>query len=570
MQIKQNHVSPLKVRFWFLGVSLFFLTKGKSQSTFLAPGEKSFYVFERLEILARTDSLFNYSKVRPFDRKALMDAVNRYASRSGLSLSKTDMHNLRSLNLNHTEWLNETERNRYLSRKPVARRFYRTPAHLYEVHVKDFNLIVDPVFQYTISAEQNSSEHLFQNTRGVFIRGKIADKIGFYSYITDNQERDPTYVRRWVSERKAVPNQGFYKDFKGTGYDYFEARGYITFPLIRKYSQMAFGYDRQFIGTGYRSLFLSDFGANRLFLSLNTRIWKINYRNLFLELQSSASPAPTQLIPKKYAAIHHLDIGLNRWLNVGLFEGVVFGRKDRFDFSYLNPIIFYRSIEQQNGSFDNAVVGMDAKANLLGRVQAYGQLLLDEFSLSEIKAGRNWWANKWGYQLGVKCMNVFGVPNLDVQAEYNRVRPFTYSHYDSVANYTHYNQPLAHPLGAGFGEVLGIIRYQPAPKWLLQGKLIAWKQGKDSSQRSFGSNILLPNTPPFRQGDYGYKVGTGWTTQTLYASLLLSYEIRENLFLESHAVFRKEKTTVAPLQNRNVSVLTIGLRWNIQRREFEF
>ena len=30
--------------------------------------------------------------------------------------------------------------------------------------------------------------------------------------------------------------------------------------------------------------FFSDFGNNYLFLKINTRIWKINYQNIFMEL----------------------------------------------------------------------------------------------------------------------------------------------------------------------------------------------------------------------------------------------------------------------------------------------
>ena len=49
-------------------------------------------------------------------------------------------------------------------------------------------------------------------------------------------------------------------------------------------------------------------------------------------------------------------------------------------------------------------------------------------------------------QLGAKYVDAFGINNLDLQLEMNRVRPFTHSHNDSISNYTHYNQPLAHPL----------------------------------------------------------------------------------------------------------------------------
>src|SRR6185369_7292398 len=112
-----------------------------------------------------------------------------------------------------------------------------------------------------------------------------------------------------------------------------------------------------------------------------------------------------------------------------------------FEFGYLNPIIFYRSIELSNGSFDNSLAGLDAKVNVAKSFQFYGQFCLDEFLLSEIKKNRGWWANKWGIQIGAKYVDAFGIKNLDLQLEHNRVRPFTYSHTDSVANYTHYNQP---------------------------------------------------------------------------------------------------------------------------------
>src|SRR5215213_1222689 len=263
---------------------------------------------------------------------------------------------------------------------------------------------------------------------------------------------------------------------------------------------------------------ISTLSNSALFFKINTRIWKINYQNLFMELQSAERLGADVLIPKKYAAMHHLDMAITKWLNIGLFEGVVFGREDHFEFSYLNPVIFYRSIEQQNGSYDNAVAGLDAKANVAHRFQFYGQLLLDEFKLSEIKANRGWWANKYAYQLGAKYIDAFSIKNLDLQLESNRVRPFTYSHRDSVANYTHYNQPLAHPLGANFQEWIGIARYQPAPKWFLQAKAFYITQGKDTGSVSFGGNIFLPNIPPYRTNDFGYSVGSGIESKTALAS----------------------------------------------------
>lgn len=553
-----------------LFVFLFPVT-GISQVSYLPQGDKANILLERLEIKAGTDSTLNFSKTRPFSRLHAINGVTNYVNRFGKELlSATDRYNIDRLHLNNLEYISPGQQATYQSRKPILKHFYKTPANLYEVHVNDFDLVVNPVFQYVVSKESDNDQSLFLNTRGVSIRGRIAKKIGFAAYITDNQERDPAYVQRWISDRKATPGAGLYKEFKAAGgVDYFDARGYFTFNVTR-YIDVAFGYDKNFIGNGHRSLFLSDFGNNNLFLKLNTRIWKFNYQNLFMELHNADDRIGDKLIGKKYAVMHHLDLSVTKWLNIGLFEGVVFGRRDRFDFGYLNPVIFYRSIELQNGSYDNSVIGLDAKANIARRFQVYGQLLLDEFKLSEVKAGNGWWANKFGIQLGAKYIDAFNIKNLDLQVEHNRVRPFTYSHRDSVANYTHYNQPLAHPLMANFSEVIAIARYQPAPKWLVQAKAMYYTQGRDSSAVSYGSNIFLPHIAPYRTQEYGFSIGSGWKTNVLYASLLLSYEMRENLFLELFGTYRKEETKTAPLLSQNSTVISFGVRWNMHRREFEF
>ena len=200
--------------------------------------------------------------------------------------------------------------------------------------------------------------------------------LGFSTTITDNQERGPLFFRDWVTKNRAVPGVGFYKRFKNNGYDYFDGRGYFTFN-VTKYIDVQFGYDKNFIGNGYRSLFLDDFGDSYLFLKLNTRIWKFNYENIFMELMPQFVKTGDNLLDRKYSAMHHLSMNVTKWLNVGLFEGVVFGRKNRFDFEYLNPVIFLRHVEGTVGSPDNALAGFDFKANAAHHFQFYGQLLLD-------------------------------------------------------------------------------------------------------------------------------------------------------------------------------------------------
>jgi hypothetical protein len=405
------------------------------------------------------------------------------------------------------------------------------------------------------------------NTRGISARGMIANVVGFSGSITENQERGPDFFEKRTNEFRAVPNVGFYKPFKKNGYDYFDARGYITFNAT-EFIDFQFGYDKNFIGNGYRSTFLSDNANSYLFLKINTRIWKFNYQNIFMELMPQfKKEGKDTLLDRKYTAMHHLSMNITKWLNVGLFEGVIFGRKNHFDFQYLNPLIFYRHIEGTIGSPDNAVAGLDFKANIAYTAQLYGQLLLDEFILAQLKKKTGFWANKYAVQVGFKYIDAFKINNLDLQVEANITRPFTYSHNDTIANYTHYNQPMAHVLGANFKEFIGILKYQPVPKIYLNGRVIYYTQGLDSSGINFGSDPLKNYVT--RPRDFGFFIGSGNKAQSINASFAASYEVKENLFIDASALLRRYK--IPQISSiTNTEMFSVGIRWNIGRREYDY
>lgn len=533
------------------------------QATYLPEGNKAYPLLNRLELKQGKNSDLNFSTIKPYSRRYVVQAAEQAdsLSRSGdLSLSEVDKYNIHSLLMNSAEWVTANKES-FQSKNPILKTFYTTQPNLLEVDKKDFYLVVNPVISFQYGGGGDESQSLFYNKRGVTLRGRIANKIGFSSTITDNQERGPQFFRDYVSDHHAVPGVGFYKRFKNNAYDYFDGRGYFTFN-VTKYIDVQFGYDKNFIGNGYRSLFLDDFGDSYLFLKLNTRIWKLNYQNLFMELMPDFVKKGDNLLDRKYAAMHHLSMNVTKWLNVGLFEGVIFGRKNRFDFEYLNPIIFLRHVEGTVGSPDNALAGIDFKANAMKRFQFYGQLLLDEFLLKEITKNTGYWANKYGWQLGVKYVDAFNLKNLDLQFEMNRVRPFTYTHYDSVANYAHYNLPLAHPLGANFQEFLGTVRYQPLPKWHFDARAIYYYKGLDTLAENFGGDIFKLYTT--RSRNYGFDVGGGRKVQVLNLAATLGYELKENLFLEGNILFRKE-TELNP-----VTYFNIGIRLNAAKRDYAF
>jgi hypothetical protein len=542
-----------------------------AQSVNWYQGDKYPILLERLEIKMQTDALSNLTVMQPADRKTSVtialkaDSLNRAGV---LSLDKTDRQQLRQLYMGSREWLNDRNDTMVVARRG-SKYIFQHPASFYEVKQRDFFLAMNPVLQFHQSVESGNAQRIFLNTRGFLFRGLIAGKVGFSGYLTDNQERAPLFVQQRIDSMQAVPGVGWYKPFKNTASDYLDGRGSIHFRAA-KYMAMQFGYDKHFLGYGYRSLFLSDHGNSYLFFKINTRVWKLNYLNLFMELNRAArDPVQDKLFDKKYAAIHHLSVQATPWLSVGVFDAVIFGRKNRFDFTYLNPVILLRLAEQQNGSADNSFVGLDFKANIAKRAQVYGQILFDEFLLKEFRSNKGWWANKYGVQFGMKYPDILGIKHLDLQAEINMVRPFTYSHYDSITSYTHYNQPLAHPFGANFREYILSIRYQPHIKWTTGLRFIGWQQGLDSSAASFGGNIFkLVTARPAT--DYGYFIGSGILTTGINARFFVSYEWKENLFFELSGLYRRLQDRDKRIKVPDASVVTLGLRWNMFRREYDY
>jgi hypothetical protein len=336
------------------------------------------------------------------------------------------------------------------------------------------------VLHLQLGKEANENSLQFLNTRGIELRGHIAKRLGYYTYVTSTLARFPSYVQGRIKDEQAIPGEGYWKEYRVTGQDYFTARGYITFSAVKDHVSFQFGHDKNFIGNGHRSMILSDYANNNLFLKIQTKVWRITYTNLFKELTVQYNRGADRLLDKKYAAFHHLNIHVSKWLDIGIYEAVVFRRNNHFELQYLNPLIFYRAVEQALGSPDNMLLGMDFKANMFRHVSLYGQFVLDEFNSKNIVARNGWWANKFAAQLGMKYINAFGVQHLDLQGEFNVARPYMYAHNTANNNFTHYNQPMAHPLGANFYEAVGILRYQIIKPLNITGRLIYAIKGADT------------------------------------------------------------------------------------------
>ncbi|GAA4938286.1 hypothetical protein GCM10023314_08620 [Algibacter agarivorans] len=441
--------------------------------------------------------------------------------------------------------------------------------HLVQLQSDDYWFTIDPILDLEVGKDTDADfSSTYNNTRGFLVQGGLGRKLNFYASVFESQGRFADYVNRYAESLKAfgpdpaiIPGRGIAKRFKTDSYDYPVAEAYLSYAPA-KFINIQFGHGKNFIGDGYRSLLLSDVASPHPFLKLNTKFWKIKYTNTWMWVKDVRPEAEQdKAFLTKYIANHYLSWNVSKRLNIGLFESVLWtNSNDRgFDVNYLNPIIFYRAIEFETGQgAGNALLGASAKYKWNDNVNLYSQFILDEFSLSDVKGGEKSWKNKFGYQLGVKYYNAFKVDNLMLQFEYNRVRPYTYSHNTIVLNYAHNNQSMAHLWGANFSETIIIGRYR-YKRWFADAKLIFGTRGLDfndgTDDFSYGGDIFRNYNE--RPSDTGVEVGQGIQTKTFNGNLQAGYLINpaSNLKLFTDITvrnFNPEATTISTFKNSTV------------------
>jgi hypothetical protein len=460
--------------------------------------------------------------------------------------------------------------------------------HLVQLQGKDYWFTFDPIFDLQVGKDFEADfSSTFNNTRGFYIQGGLGKNLSFSASVYESQGRFAQYYNEYaeskgqigsVNEIAVIPGRGISKRFKTDAFDYPAAEAYLSYSPA-KFINLQFGHGKNFIGDGYRSLLHSDVASYSPFLKLNTKFWKIKYTNTWMWLKDIRPEVEEDgAYLTKFMANHYLSWNVSKRLNIGLFESVLWtNSNDRgFDINYLNPIIFYRAIEFETGqNAGNAIVGATAKYKFNDNVNVYSQFVLDEFSLSDVKAGKRSWKNKYGYQIGVKYYNAFDVDNLYLQFEYNRVRPYTYSHNTIVLNYGHNNQSMAHLWGANFSEAIFIGRYN-YKRWYADAKFVIGSKGFDYNNEtdnfSYGGDIYKDyNQRPF---DEGVEVGQGIKANIFHAELQSGYLVNPmtNLKLFAYVSYRNfDPKDVTPKTFGNSTLwFSLGLRTDLFNWYFDF
>ncbi|WP_146088795.1 capsule assembly Wzi family protein [Neolewinella xylanilytica] len=540
--------------------------------------------------------------LRPASRGDLVRLIKTYDTLYGADWSRVDRYRVDRFYQDNNEWLSlpafdpgeDADRAPYFigegfavaaestplyqrSDRPILGTFYETPAFLFQHNRPDFYIRANPILDFRYGKQANEEQDYFFNQRGLRLRAGIDDRFFLHFEILETQAGLPNYLVNYYRERMALPGAGFVKtEFSldlaniTRGYDYLNGAGYLSVDISRHVGARI-GYGQHFIGDGERSMILSDFSNNYPFLELNWRIWKFHYRNLFAELtQGPVADLNNGIpLPKKYLAAHYLSVNIGKRLSLGLYEAVILSREDGFDLAYLNPVILYRTVEGSIGSPDNVLIGLTGNYRLPYRTTVYGQFVIDEFKYSELFVERRgWWANKWGYQVGLRHTDLAGIDQLDLVLERNQARPFMYTH-DGPSSYTQVTMPLAHPLGANFTENLLGLDYRPLPRLHLSGRFYLIDQGESTEDRVIGDDVFLSSDLRPADKTYGNEIGQGVGYTNTIIQIRAGYEVKPNLWLEAE-FFSRQKDSQSASRDLETTLLNAGIRWNVARRREAF
>lgn len=503
-----------------------------------------------------------YQKLNPavYDRETKFHSAIKgfYNDENVLQARYDSLMNMGTDSLNRRSW--------------VHRKLFQE--HLLEFKSEDYNIYADFLPDFQIGKDFVGNRSTWLNTRAFQVGGNVGKQFSFYLSGFENQGKFANYVNNYIVANQVVPGQGYGK--LGTDTQDWSYVSALVSYTPSKYLNFALGYDKNFIGDGYRSMLLSDVSSNYTFFRTRATLGSVQYQTIFAYMLDPGAPKLSnerRLGDRgKWMAAHYVDWNATKRFSVGFFQAVTWADaeiegKRGFDFNYIHPFVFLRPIESTNtNSPDKMRLGLNLKYEILDKTALYGQFMLDEFTAKEFFAGNGYWANKFAIQFGLRGSDLFKVSGLNYLAEFNTARPYTYAHFDRISNYANYNQSLAHPKGANFREFLGIVNYS-YKRFDFQGQAIYARYGLDPEGMNYGGDIFKGYET--RSLDYGSHIGQGIGTDLYYMKGQVSYLLnpKYNLRFEVAGTYRRESNQ---LGTNKTGLLTIGLRSSFRNIYHDF
>lgn len=437
---------------------------------------------------------------------------------------------------------------------------------LFNKHLIDYSsptstFYIDLLPEFVAGREFKAKQNTSVTSLGFQLGGTVGSK--FYYNISGYESSAifPDYLSTYINQVGIVQGQAYAKIYKTNGYDWQYLTAVASYTPI-KYLNITAGRDKTFIGDGYRSNLLSDYGTPYPFFKLTGTLGNVRYMAMWAYFNDPFNLDAGGNDRKKWGVFHYVDWNVSKRLSFGFFDSVIWydtddnGKKRGFDVSYVSPIVFLRPLEASNGSPDNAVIGFTGKYKLSDGVTAYGQFVLDEFQAKEFFSGTGSSRNKYSWQFGFRGGNLFTVKGLSYLVETNNAKPYTYSERGSILSYTENGEPLAHPWGANFREYVGLLNYS-YKRFDFSAEADFGRYGLDINNLNYGKDPFQDYTSPAKAN--GNFIGQGLTTDMMFFEGKIAFLInpKYNLRLELGGILRQEKNSQF---TDKTAMITFGIR----------
>ncbi len=202
-----------------------------------------------------------------------------------------------------------------------------------------------------------------------------------------------------------------------------------------------FGRDRIKLGYGNEKSVLGENAPIFDFAQMQIKYNIFNFSYLHAKLIQDENPQneTKRDVLEKYFVFHRLSAQITKNTNFSLGELAIYSNRG-IDLSYVNPFVFFKSIEHYNQDRDNTILFTDIKIdNLLNFMSFYGSLFVDDMDFGKIGSG--WYGNKTMWDFGISFIpSVFESDFFS--AQYIHIEPYFYTHHLFGNNFTHFDKLL--------------------------------------------------------------------------------------------------------------------------------
>ncbi|MFN5444210.1 MAG: hypothetical protein ACK48V_08275 [Crocinitomicaceae bacterium] len=449
---------------------------------------------------------------------------------------------------------NESELNTQYLNRDSSKQYFDFSERLYKHHLLELKtdvgqINIDPLINFSRGRYNFDSTgyQLYRNTRGIFIEGQVYDKVSFQFTFTENQSRFQNYERQYMASRgelyifpgprysiqnAVVPGGSRTKPFKEYGLDYAYSTGMIRYAIHPKLAIEA-GNNQHFIGSGYRSLLLSDNG----FYAPNVRInWKIHpkfeYQVLYQKNLNLYRKPLTKAVESNYEikfyALSYLTFKPSPSFSISLFSAgnQLLGDsmiRHPFVTDQLIPLPFFQNDFTLGCSrVINGINGINIDW-ALKNARIYGQVVTDRVENLFLVAN----------QFGFYWFDAFKIKNAMIQLEWNQVPKNFYSAKNPKLAYSQFNLPAAHPKGNNFNELFLKLFYEKKRFYIQAKTSIYLTQGGTTLQQFEATSIF--NGLTLGNLEYGNTITgdyeLGWRFNRLYnGNFFVKYQGRSSVY----------------------------------------